>query len=80
MNPYYETKLGKLYLGDCLTVTEAIPDDSIDLVIIDPPYSKEYNWVWPWLARESERVLKTNAHLITLLGQFFAHVIINEPG
>ena len=37
MKPYYETKLGKLYLGDCF---EILPELSIkpDLVLTDPPY------------------------------------------
>ena len=28
----------ELYKGDCLEVMKSIPDKSIDLVIIDPPY------------------------------------------
>ena len=27
-------------LGDCLEVIKTIPDDSIDLCIIDPPYNE----------------------------------------
>ena len=29
----------KLYLGDCLEVMKEIPDESIDLVLTDPPYN-----------------------------------------
>jgi DNA modification methylase len=37
MKPYYKTRLGEIYHGDCL---EIIPNlEGIDLVITDPPYS-----------------------------------------
>lgn len=31
-----------LYLGDCLDVMENIPDDSVDLVLTDPPYGIKF--------------------------------------
>lgn len=31
----------KLYKGDCLKVMKDIPDKSVDLVLIDPPYEQE---------------------------------------
>jgi len=42
MKPYFETKLGKLFCGDCLEVMKDIPDGSIDLVLTDPPYLIKY--------------------------------------
>lgn len=39
MKPYYETKLGKLYHGDCLDI---IPElERVDLVLTDPPYGEK---------------------------------------
>jgi len=38
MKPYYETELGKLYWGDCLDFIEQLQEESIDLVLTDPPY------------------------------------------
>ena len=29
----------ELYCGDCLDAMKAIPDNSINLVLIDPPYN-----------------------------------------
>lgn len=29
----------ELYNGDCLEVTKSIPDDSVNLVLTDPPYN-----------------------------------------
>ncbi len=38
MKPYFETKLGKLYCGDCIEVMRSLPENSIDTIITDPPY------------------------------------------
>ena len=37
--PYYETKLGKLYHGDCLDIIPLIKTNSIHLTITSPPYN-----------------------------------------
>ena len=34
----FEDMINKITLGDCYELIKAIPDNSIDLVIIDPPY------------------------------------------
>jgi len=38
MKPYFETKLGALYNCDCLEFMKEMEDDSVDLVLTDPPY------------------------------------------
>lgn len=43
---YYETELGSLYLGDCLSILPLIPDNSVDLVLTDPPYGINYLSHW----------------------------------
>lgn len=35
----YETKLGKLYQGDCLALMKNMDSDSIDLIFADPPFN-----------------------------------------
>jgi len=35
----YETKLGKLYQGDCLDLMSNIDCDSVDLIFADPPFN-----------------------------------------
>jgi DNA modification methylase len=42
VNPYYEDDWVRLYLGDCRDVLPTLPRDSVDLLIADPPYGK--NW------------------------------------
>ncbi len=41
-------ELNKIYLKDCIKGMQLLPDDSIDIVIADPPYnlSKGGNWKW----------------------------------
>ena len=34
----FETKLGRLMIGDCLQILRALPTDSVDLFITSPPY------------------------------------------
>jgi len=46
MTPYHETELGKLYCGDCLTVMREIKENSIDLILTDPPYGINYLSGW----------------------------------
>ena len=41
MKPYYETKLGKLYHGDCLEIMPEL--EPVDLVMTDPPYGMNNN-------------------------------------
>ena len=38
IKPYYETENGKLYHGDCLDIMREMDDNSVDLVLTDPPY------------------------------------------
>lgn len=35
---YYRTENGVLYCGDCLEILPLLPDNSVDLVLTDPPY------------------------------------------
>ena len=39
MKPVLETNTGKLYQGECLEWLLTLPDESVDAVITDPPYS-----------------------------------------
>jgi len=36
---YFSTELGRLYLGDALEFLRGLPDESVDLVLTDPPYN-----------------------------------------
>jgi DNA modification methylase len=62
-------ELNKIYLGDCLEVMKDIPDKSVNLIVIDPPYNihkaewdKIDNYI-EWMGKvfiECQRVLTDN--------------------
>ncbi len=41
-NRYFETENGILYKGDCLEIMKEFPEESVDLVVTDPPYWINY--------------------------------------
>src|SRR5690606_37466739 len=66
-------ELNRIYQMDCIEGMRLLPDDSVDLIVIDPPYNigKDKRWdKWrsvegyvAWMTevfRECERVLKSN--------------------
>lgn len=67
----------KLIQGDCLEEMKKIPDNSIDLVLTDPPYGvlKDFSWdnknyflssIKLWIS-EMLRVVKAGGGVITVL-------------
>ena len=56
-------------LGDFEEVFLDIEDGSIDCIITDPPYPKEYIECWSKLSRFAKRVLKPNGFCIAYSGQ-----------
>jgi site-specific DNA-adenine methylase len=56
-------------LGDFEEVFTDVPDGSIDCIITDPPYPKEFIECWTKLARFAKRVLKPHGFCIAYSGQ-----------
>lgn len=88
MTPYFETRLGKLYHGDCLEVLQGIPDNSIDAVVTDPPYGwkfmgKKWDYDIPSVETWQEvlRVLKPGGHALVACGVRTQHrMAVNIEG
>lgn len=40
--------LDKIIFGDCIEGMKGIPDNSVDLVLADPPYNLSKGNVWKW--------------------------------
>ena len=78
-------EVNKIYNEDCLETLKRLPDNSIDLMLTDPPYNVTRNeWDKPidldvlWL--EWHRVVKPNgAIVITSQQPFTTDLIKNKP-
>lgn len=73
LGPY---ELDQIYTGDCRELGKGIPDGSIDLIFTDPPYLKEYLYLYEWLAEFSARVLKPEGFLMTYTGGYWKDEIM----
>lgn len=71
MKPYFETKLGKLYHGDCLDI---MPDlKPVDLVVTSPPYDnlREYNgftFDFEGIAKQLYRITSYGGVVVWIVG------------
>lgn len=65
-------------LGDFEEVFADIPDGSVDCIITDPPYPKEFIECWTKLSRFAKRVLKPNGFCIAYSGQMNLPEVINR--
>lgn len=46
--------INKIIKGDCLEILQELPDKSIDLIVLDPPYWKvvQQKWDYQWRTEE----------------------------
>ena len=65
-----------LYNDDCFNVLKTLPDESVDLVLTDPPYGTtaiqwdkvlDFNKMWD----ELDRVVKPKSNIFSALIQLF---------
>lgn len=75
MSLYYQDDSVTLHQGDCIDVMRALPDNSVDSIVTDPPYGlgfmgKEWDALPPGLewAEECLRVLRPGGHLLAFGG------------
>jgi DNA modification methylase len=68
--------LNKVICGDFRDIVKNIPDNSIDMIITDPPYPKEFEYLYEPLFMEGARILKPRGNLISLCGHYqLPHVL-----
>lgn len=65
----------------CLLFTESVADcsladDSVDIIITDPPYPKEFLSVYGDLAKTAQRILKPGGSMIVMIGQSYLPEIL----
>ena len=66
----------KIIQGDFREVYPTLEPDSIDFIITDPPYPKEYLPLYEDLAKCAELVLKPGGSLLMMIGQSYLPEII----
>jgi len=81
LTPYFQTRLGKLYCMDAIDFLKSLPDESVDLIVTDPPYNssiewdrKNDEWQLTWL-REAKRILKQGGSIYVFFAPLNMYVI-----
>jgi hypothetical protein len=59
----------ELRIGDCRIVLADVPDNSVPLILTDPPYGDEAEPLYHWLAQWAARVLIPGGSLVCYTGQ-----------
>jgi hypothetical protein len=75
-----ETGEYRLLCGDLDEVHVDIPDASVDVIITDPPYPREYLYTFELLARVAQRILKPGGSLLTFVPHIYLPEILQTMG
>jgi site-specific DNA-methyltransferase (adenine-specific) len=77
---YYRTDLGVLYCGDCLEIMSLLRENSIDMILTDPPYGINYlsNWTDNHAKLKNDGLKKWLEQMPLWLKEFKR--VINEMG
>ena len=83
-------ELDKIYLGDCLSLMQNVPDKSIDMICADNPYevlhkdnpNAQWDRIIPFepLWTQYERIIKDNGAIVLFAqGMFTAQLMMSNP-
>jgi hypothetical protein len=73
-----KNELVDLRYGDFSKVLDDIPDNSIDLILTDPPYPHQYIDEWTKLGEFAQKKLKDGGFLIAYSGHMYLPEVINN--
>ena len=85
---HFEDFINKIICGDCLELIKIIPNNSIDVVLTDPPYGLKKDTIrgdadlslFYNILSECNRVLKDNSFFITFFStKLLPHLFVNNP-
>lgn len=77
---YYQRDNIALYHGQFQDVMASLPEASVEAVIADPPYPKEYLPLWGPLAEHSARVLVRGGSLLSIVPHYALPSILATVG
>lgn len=66
--------------GDFRERLESIPDGTVDLILTDPPYPREFLHLWGDLAKHAARVLAPQGVLVGMTGQIMLPEVLELLG
>lgn len=76
----FPAEMCRLYTADVRDGLPMVEDESVDYIITDPPYPKEYIPLYEDLSRLAQRVLKANGSMIVMVGQSYLPEVIRLLG
>lgn len=50
----------------------------IDTIITDPPYAREYAWLWPELAKWADRALKPGGSILSIVPHYLLPEVLHD--
>jgi site-specific DNA-methyltransferase (adenine-specific) len=68
----------RLVVGDFAQVASAIEPGSVDIIITDPPYPREFLPLFGVLAQEASRILAPGGSLVVMVGQSYLPEVLNQ--
>lgn len=77
MKPIYEDDFVTLYHIDARQWRDIISEHSIDLIFTDPPYLKEYLYLYEFLAKESADILSGGGFGLYYAGVYWKNIVMN---
>lgn len=68
----------RLICGDFARVASGIEPGSVDIIITDPPYPREFLPLYGMLAQEAKRILPVGGSLVVMVGQSYLPEILAQ--
>ena len=68
----------KIHTGDCLDTLRAMPDNSVDSIVTDPPYGMDFQSQWVAVERRKPKVAGDTKPFIWWLAD--AHRVLRDGG
>lgn len=77
---YVDDDLIQIFHGNFQDICENIPSESVDHIITDPPYAREYLYLYSDLSSVASRILKPSGFCIAYTGKYDLPEVINRMG